>query len=49
MSKSLKRVLERLRAATSGRFRKTTSVRGGLQVPQQMQAITASARTRRAR
>jgi hypothetical protein len=34
MRKSLKRVLDRLRAATNEKFRKPTSVRGGLQTPQ---------------
>ena len=38
MRKSLKRLLDRLRAATSERFRKPTSVRGGLQTPQRTQA-----------
>lgn len=46
MRKSLKRVLERLRNATSGKVGKPTSVRGGLQVPQKMQALGASTRTR---
>ena len=41
MRKSLKRVLDRLRTATDGMFRKPTSVRGGLQEPQQMQARSA--------
>jgi hypothetical protein len=36
MRKTLKRVLDRLRTATGGKFRKPTSVRGGLQEPQQM-------------
>ncbi len=49
MRKSLKRVLDRLRTAASGRARKPTSVRGGLQLPQKMQALSASARTRPAR
>ncbi len=44
MRKSLKRVLDRLRTATSGRLRKPTSVRGGLQQPQRMQAPSASKR-----
>ena len=44
--KSLKRVLKRLRAAINGRFRQPTSVRGGLQQPQRVQALPASARTR---
>jgi hypothetical protein len=33
MRKSLRRVLDRLRAATNERFRKPTSVREGLQTP----------------
>jgi hypothetical protein len=49
MRKSLKRVLDRLRAAAGGRVRNPTSVRGGLQVPQRMQALSASIRTRPAR
>jgi hypothetical protein len=49
MRKSLKRVLDRLRSATGERFRKRTSVRGGLQAPQRMQALSASTRTRSAR
>ncbi|MGZ4315016.1 MAG: hypothetical protein ACXVRS_04190 [Gaiellaceae bacterium] len=49
MRKSLKRVLDRLRTASNGRFRKPTSVRGGLQMPQRMQALSVPARTRRAR
>ena len=38
MRKSLRRVLERLRAATDGKFRPRTSVRGGLQEPQRIAA-----------
>lgn len=49
MRKSLKRVLDRLRTATSERVGKATSVRGGLQVPQRMQVLSASTRTRPAR
>ena len=41
MKKTLKRVLERLRAATNGRFRNRSSVRGGLQEPQQMHVPAA--------
>jgi hypothetical protein len=48
MRKGLKRVLDRLRTA-AGRLGKPTSVRGGLQVPQRMQALSASTRTRPAR
>ncbi len=39
MKKTLRRVLERLRAATTSGFRKPTSVRGGLQHPQRTQAV----------
>jgi len=49
MRKSLKRVLDRLRTAAGERVGKATSVRGGLQVPQRMQALGASPRTRPAR
>ena len=49
MRKSLKRVLDRLRTATGGKAGKPTSVRGGLQVPQQMQPLSASTRTRQPR
>jgi hypothetical protein len=49
MRKSLKRVLDRLRTAAGGRHAKPTSVRGGLQLPQRMQALSASTRTRPAR
>ena len=48
MRKGLKRVLDRLRTA-AGRLGKPTSVRGGLQVPQRMQALSASPRPRPAR
>lgn len=37
MRKSLKRVLDRLRAKTTETFRNRTAVRGGLQQPQRMQ------------
>ena len=46
MRKSLKRLLDRLRTATSERVGKATSVRDGLQAPQRMQALGAPARTR---
>ncbi len=36
MRKSLKRVLDRLRARTNDAFRNRTAVRGDLQTPQQM-------------
>jgi hypothetical protein len=45
MKKTLRRVLERLRGATSGKFRSPTSVRGGLQEPQRMQPVTEPARS----
>ena len=38
MRKSLKRILDRLRAAANGRLRRPTSARDGLQVPQRTQA-----------
>ena len=46
MRKSLKRVLDRLRTATNGMLRKPTSVRGGLQEPQRLQAQPAWLDTR---
>ena len=46
MRKSLRRVLERLRAATDGKLRPRTAVRGGLQEPQRSQLIPAPARSR---
>jgi hypothetical protein len=49
MRKTLKRALDRLRTATSERFRKPTAARDGLQSPQRMQALTVPARTRRPR
>jgi hypothetical protein len=49
MRKTLKQILDRLRTATNGRFRKPTSARDGLEVPQRMQALSVPARTRRAR
>jgi hypothetical protein len=49
MRKRLKRVVERLRSAAGERVGKATSVRGGLQQPQRMQALSASTRTRPAR
>jgi hypothetical protein len=45
MKKSLRRVLERLRAATNGTFGKRTAVRGGLQAPQRMQPAHVPARS----
>jgi hypothetical protein len=46
MRKALKGILDRLRTATNGRFRKPTSTRDGLQVPQRLQALSASPRMR---
>jgi len=46
MRESLKWVLERLRTATDGALRKQTSVRGGLEQPQRMQAQPAWVHTR---
>jgi hypothetical protein len=46
MRKSLKRMLDRLRAATNGTFRDRTSVRGGLQEPQRMTRVPLSVRVR---
>ncbi|HEX5247868.1 MAG TPA: hypothetical protein VFW41_12150 [Gaiellaceae bacterium] len=45
MKKSLRRLLERLRAATNGTFGKRTHVRGGLQETQRMQPALAPARS----
>jgi hypothetical protein len=47
MKKSLKRLLDRLRTATGGGFRKPSSARRGLQEPQRMQPVPARARPRR--
>ncbi len=49
MKKALKRVLDRLRAATEGRVRRPTAARDGLEAPQRMQALGVPARTERAR
>ncbi len=46
MRKTLKRVLDRLRAATNGTFRNRTAVRGGLQEPQRVEALPAPVRVR---
>jgi hypothetical protein len=46
MRKSLKRALDRLRAATNGRLRTRTSVRGGLQEPQRMTPVPLPVRVR---
>jgi hypothetical protein len=45
MKKSLRRVLERLRAATNGTFGKRTHVRGGLQETQRMQPALVPVRS----
>jgi len=44
MKKSLRRALERLRAATNGTFRDRTHVRGGVQETQRMQPAVVPAR-----
>ena len=49
MKKTLKRILDRLHAATNGKFRTPTSTREGLQMPQRMSALNVPARTPRAR
>jgi hypothetical protein len=46
MRKSLKRVLEQLRAATNGMFRRGTAARAGLQTPQRLQPLPVAAPTR---
>jgi hypothetical protein len=46
MRKSVKRVLDRLRTATNGILGKRTAARGGLQEPQQLQALPVPARVR---
>jgi hypothetical protein len=46
MRKNLRRLLDRLRAGTSGKARPSTSVRGGLQEPQRMQPVPVPVRTR---
>ena len=48
MKKSLRRVLERLRAAVGVARRSGTSIRSGVQEPQQMRALVAPARNRAA-
>ena len=44
MKRALKQILDRLPTATNGRFRKPTSTRDGLQVPQRLQALSTSPR-----
>ena len=44
MRKTLRRLLDRLRVGTGGKARERTSVRGGLQEPQQMTPVLAPAR-----
>jgi hypothetical protein len=39
MSKRLRRMFDRLRAASNGTFRKRTSVRGGVQEPQRIHTV----------
>jgi hypothetical protein len=46
MRKVLKRVLDQLRDATNGLFRKPTATRGGVQEPQQLQVVPVPARAR---
>jgi hypothetical protein len=46
MKKSLRRVLDRLRTATKGMLHKGTSIRGGLQEPQRIEAVPAPVRVR---
>lgn len=46
MKKALKGILDRLRTATNGRFRKPTSPREGLQLPQRLQALGVPVRHR---
>ena len=46
MKKALRGILDRLRTATTVRLRKPTSTRDGLQVPQRLQALSASPRMR---
>jgi hypothetical protein len=46
MRKSLRQVLDRLRSATTGRWHKQTSIRGGLQQPQRFEALPVRARVR---
>jgi hypothetical protein len=43
MRKSLRRVLERLRAASNDAFGKRTHPRGGLQAPQRLQPVRVPA------
>jgi len=45
MRKSLRRVLERLRAATNGALGKRVSTRGGVHEPQRMQPVLVPARS----
>ena len=46
MRKALKHVLDQLRDATNGMFRKPTATRDGLQEPQHLQVVPVLARTR---
>ena len=45
MRKTLKRMLDRLRTASNG-FRKRTTTRAGLQEPQQFEALPVTVRAR---
>jgi hypothetical protein len=45
MRKTLRRLLERLRATTNGTFGKRTHTRDGLQAPQRVQPLPAPARS----
>ena len=46
MRKGLKRVLDQLRDATNGMFRKPSAIRDSLQEPKQLQVAPVPARTR---
>jgi hypothetical protein len=46
MRKKVRRALDRLRGLTNGWLRGETSVRGGLQQPQRLQALLVPARIR---
>ena len=46
MRKSLKRLLDRLRAGSNGMVGKSSSLRAGLQEPQRIEARPAPARVR---
>jgi len=46
MRKGLRRVLDQLRDATNGMFRKPTAIRDGLQEPHQLQVVPVRVGTR---